>query len=371
MIVNRHQVKDALGRMDWVMLAVTVALIVFGIFFIYSAVHHGGDLRRDLPVRQIRFAVVGMVALFAMTVVDYRRLYSHAWLLYALGLLLLVLVLVVGFRVRGASRWLTIAGTPVQPSELAKLSTITMLAAYLGRPGLQVRSLPVLVVALFIVAVPFTLIVTQPDLGTAMVLLPSMFVMLFLAGVPLRYLLALVMIGLALLPVGWFMLGDYQQERILVFLDPGRDPLGAGWNKIQSEIAVGSGGLLGKGFLGGTQNILGYLPRTVAPTDFIFSVIAEEAGFLGASGMLACFAVLLGRGVEVALVARDRFGQLLAAGLATMLFFHVFVNVAMTIGLVPITGLPLPLISYGGTFMVSMMLALGLMQSVFVRRYHY
>jgi len=371
MTVNRHQIKDALRRMDWFMLAAAIGLIVFGVIFIYSAVHHGSDLRRDLPVRQIRFAVAGLAALVMMTVVDYRRLSSHAWLLYALGLVLLVLVLVVGSPVRTASRWLEIAGTPVQPAELAKLSTITMLAAYLGRPGLSIRSPIVLLVSLLIVGIPFVLIAVQPDLGTAFVLLPVLFMMLFLAGMPLRYLLLLVMLGLALLPVGWFMLGDYQQERILVFLDPGRDPLGAGWNKIQSEIAVGSGSLFGKGFLGGTQNTLGYLPRTVAPTDFIFSVIAEEAGFLGAAGMLAAFALLLGRGVEIALVARDRFGQLLATGLATMIFFHVFVNVAMTIGLVPITGLPLPLISYGGTFMVSIMLALGIMQSIYVRRYHY
>jgi rod shape determining protein RodA len=164
------------------------------------------------------------------------------------------------------------------------------------------------------------------------------------------------------------VLDDYQKERILVFFNPGRDPLGAGWNKIQSEIAVGSGGLTGKGYLKGTQNVLGYLPRTVAPTDFIYSVIAEEMGFLGSSLILALYAAILVAGVRVAWRAPDTFGRLLTMGVVTMLFSHVFVNVAMTIGLMPITGLPLPLISYGGSFMLSTMLALGMVQSVNIRR---
>ena len=176
------------------------------------------------------------------------------------------------------------------------------------------------------------------------------------------------LLGLLAMIPGWYVLGDYQRERVLVFLDSSRDPLGAGWNKIQSEIAVGSGGLAGKGYLMGTQNILGFLPRTVAPTDFIFSVIAEEMGFVGSATLLSLFAVLLLGGVRAAHRARDKMGRLLAAGVVTLLFAHVFVNMAMTVGLMPITGIPLPLISYGGSFMVCMMAALGLVQGVYVRR---
>ncbi len=217
---------------------------------------------------------------------------------------------------------------------------------------------------------PFLLIVKEPDLGTAAMLIPVAFMMMFAAGVPLKHMLILAGIGLLLMPFGWFLLGNYQKERVLVFLNPNRDPLGAGWNKIQSGIAVGSGGFSGKGYLKGTQNVLGFLPRTVAPTDFIYSVIAEETGFVGSAILLFLYALLLWSCVRAALVARDRFGRLLAVGVGSLLFCHAFVNMAMTIGLLPITGLPLPLISYGGSFMVAIMIGLGIVQSVYVRRYH-
>jgi rod shape determining protein RodA len=200
-------------------------------------------------------------------------------------------------------------------------------------------------------------------------LVPTAFLMMFAAGVPIRYLAVLVFLGILLMPLGWFVIDDYQKDRILVFLDPGRDPLGAGWNKIQSEIAVGSGGFAGKGYLKGTQNVLGFLPRTVAPTDFIYSVIAEEMGFVGSLGLLVLYSLLLWAGTRAALESRDKMGRMLAVGVTSLLFCHVFVNLAMTIGLLPITGLPLPLISYGGSFMISTMIGLGIVQSVYVRRY--
>lgn len=370
MRIDRHAILKVWARMDWVMLGTVAGLLVIGYFYIYSAVQHGFDV--DPLHRQQRiWALLGFAGLLTATAIDYRRLYPFAWVLYVFGIVLLVLVLLVGVSVRAAARWLVIAGIPVQPAEFAKLSTITMLAAYMGRPGVSLKSPLVLVKALLIAAIPFALIAAQPDLGTAFVLLPVTLVILFLAGVPIRYLLLLAVVGLMLLPVGWVALGDYQKDRILVFLEPGRDPFGKGWSKMQSVIAVGSGGLLGKGYLEGTQNILGFLPRTVAPTDFIFSVLAEESGFIGSAGILLLFFIMLIRGVETSLVARDRFGQLLSAGLATMIFTHVFVNVAMTIGVLPVTGLPLPFISYGGSFMISIMLAVGLIQSVYVRRYSY
>ncbi len=359
-----------LGRMDHWLLLMVMALMVIGVLFIYSAAWVGDGL----PVpgfyrRQMLWGAGGLVGYLTLMRLDYRQIASAAWLLYAIGLALLVLVLFVGEAVHGARRWLNLLGLQVQPAEFAKLSTLLVLARYLAAPGTQMASWKTLLTSGMIVGAPFLLIQAQPDLGTAVVLLPIAGAMIFVAGMPLRRIAFLLCVGALLLPVGWvFALSDYQQERVRVFFDPGRDPLGAGWNKMQSEIAVGSGGLTGKGYLEGTQNVLGFLPRSVAPTDFIYSVIAEETGFVGSAIVLSLYAgVMLAVG-RAALVSRDRLGRLIAVGVAALLFCHVAVNIAMTIGLMPITGLPLPLISYGGSFMISTLCALGLVQSVFVRR---
>ena len=273
-------------------------------------------------------------------------------------------------KVYGAYRWLSLFGIQIQPSELAKLGTIIALARYLSQPARNMRRMDSLMMALLITACPVLLIIAEPDLGTASVLLPVTIGMLFVAGTPIRTILLLLLIGgVLMVPVGYFGLSEYQKERIMVFIDPGRDPLDAGWNKIQSEIAVGSGGFTGKGYLKGTQNVLGFLPRTVAPTDFIYSVIAEEMGYIGGLSVMGGFMVLLSTCVHASIRAMDKFGRVLVVGITIMLFCHIFVNIAMTIGLMPITGLPLPLISYGGSFMVSIMLSLGIVQSVYVRRH--
>ena len=224
-----------------------------------------------------------------------------------------------------------------------------------------------MVVTLLLMAVPFLLILKEPDLGTAAILLRHVAYPAG-GGAAWRYLLGLGLLAALSAPLGWFFLSNYQRERIATFLDPSRDPLGSGWNALQSAIAVGSGGWSGKGFLKGTQNVLGFLPRTVAPTDFIFPVIAEETGFIGASLLLLVFGVLLTCYLRVAGTTRDPAGSLLATGMASLLFCHVVVNIGMTIGLLPITGLPLPLVSSGGSFMLSTMAGFGLVQSVYVRR---
>jgi rod shape determining protein RodA len=224
---------------------------------------------------------------------------------------------------------------------------------------------------LALVAVPFLLILVEPDLGSALVLAPVALVMLWVAGARGKHLLWVVALGLVLSPLAWWHLKPYQRQRLTVFLNPARDPLGAGWNLNQSLIAVGSGGPTGKGYLQGTQNLLGYLPRTVTPNDFLFSVIAEEQGFVGSLGVVGLYAVLLWRGWRIAAEARDRLGMLLATGIITMLFVHVFVNVGMTIGLMPVTGVPLPLLSYGGSFVLVTMTALGLLQNVWIHRRNY
>ncbi len=382
-----------LRQSNWVLTAAVVALLVIGVLFIYSACYISDDADvRPLYRRQLVWAVAGAVGYVVFSVVDYRRLKRGAWSLYGGCIALLVLVLLVGRTVYGARRWLMIfgdSGFGIQPSELAKLGMIVLLSSRLSEAGRDLRRPGEVMVSLLLALLPMVLIVRQPDLGTAMVLVPTAIILMFVAGVPFRYvgaltagglLLAMLLLAALFLPArfganaalqariaGLTGLSDYQQGRIEVFIHPEKDPLGAGWNKRQSEIAVGSGGLKGKGYLQGTQNILGFLPRSVAPTDFIYSVIAEEKGFAGSVTVLALFAVIIATGLHAALRTLDPMGRLLCTGVIALLFSHVFINVAMTIGLMPITGLPLPLISYGGSFTMVIMLALGMVQSVYIR----
>ena len=364
-----------LAAQDWLAVLLAAVLLGTGLSFIYSASWRGEEagIVGAWFSRQIWWAALGAVVAAALAAVDYRFWIRSAWWLYLATLGMLALVLVAGTKVYGAYRWLNVFGVLVQPSEFAKVALVVVLARVLGGGALAPRSFGTIAVGLLLTALPFLLILVEPDLGTAAVLVPTAAIMLFAAGAAFRYLASLALlgvggIGFALSPLGHFLLSDYQHERILTFLEPSRDPLGSGWNALQSAIAVGSGGFWGKGFLNGTQNVLGFLPRTVSPTDFIFPVIAEETGFIGASALLLVFAFLLMRYLRTAWTAGDPAGSLLATGIAGLLFCHVFVNVGMTIGLLPITGLPLPFVSSGGSFMVSTLAGFGLVQSVHVRR---
>ena len=360
---------------DWLAILLAAGLLATGLTFIYSASWRGEEtgIVGAWFSKQIWWAALGAGVALALVATDYKFWIRGAWWLYLASLALLALVLVIGTKVYGAYRWLDIFGIPVQPSEFAKVTLVVLLARVLGGGALAPRSFGTLAVGLLLMALPFGLILVEPDLGTAAVLVPTTAIMLFAAGAAFRYLAGLALlgaggIGLALSPLGHFLLSDYQHERILTFLDPSRDPLGSGWNALQSAIAVGSGGLSGKGFLNGTQSALGFLPRTVSPTDFIFPVIAEETGFIGASLLLLAFAALLSCYLRTAWTAKDPAGSLLATGIASLLFCHVLVNIGMTIGLLPITGLPLPFVSSGGSFMVSTLAGFGLVQSIHVRR---
>lgn len=365
-----RRIMALLSKLDPVSLAASVVLMGIGIAFIYSAGYRGEDAPPATFYRkQIVWAMIGFSGYAAAAVADYRWVGRQSGWLYGVSCALLVLVLLVGVKVYGAYRWLNVFGIRFQPSEVGKLAVILLLARFLARPDMDPRRPACFWGAAAIVGPVFLLILMGPDLGSAMMLAPVAAAMLFAAGVPWKTLGRLALAGALAAPLGWFLLASYQKERVMVFLDPSRDPLGTGWNKIQSAIAVGSGGFSGKGFLEGTQNVLGYLPRTVAPTDFIYSVIAEETGFLGSAAVIGIFALVFFRGLRAARLARDRFGLILATGLTTLLFSHVFVNIAMTIGLLPVTGLPLPLISYGGSFMVTVMVALGWLQSIYVRRH--
>jgi rod shape determining protein RodA len=258
-----------LKRLDWGFVLTVLALVVSGVAFIYSASYRNESALTALTQRQLMWAVVGL-GLFALVVLaDYHRVSDTAWVLYVVCLVLLVLVLVMGKKVYGAYRWLNLFGVAVQPSEFAKFGTLLLLGHFLSQPSRDPADPRTLLYVLLIVAVPYGLIMKQPDLGTASTLIPVAFAMMFVAGVPFRYLALLVLLGALAAVPGWFLLDDYQRERVHVFLDPSRDPLGTGWNSIQSGIAVGSGGLTGKGYLMGTQNILGSCPaRWRRPTSF-------------------------------------------------------------------------------------------------------
>jgi len=366
-------------RFDWTVFGTILLLLVLSCLFVYSAGYQSGEGSvGGLLARQIVWALVGLGFYAAASAFDYRKIMSFHWWIYSIALLALLLVLFFGTSIYGAARWFKIGSIMVQPSEFAKLSLIFTLAAWMGDPATDVDELSTFAKAFLLGAIPFALIVMEPDLGTAMVLVPLVLVLLFCAGSPLRPILILIGAGGAALlvvilwlrffPDSFPLLADYQKERILVYLNVSQDPLGAGWNKLQSQIAVGSGGWFGKGYLKGTQNILGFLPRTVAPTDFIYSVVAEETGFAGSGVLLLLYTTVVVRCMRAAVQAQELFGRLLAAGVGTLIFTHSFINIAMTVGLMPITGLPLPLMSYGGSFMVCTMTALGLVQSVYLRR---
>ncbi len=380
-----------LAKMNWPLTLATAALTTLGVLFIYSACYVSEDRPvRMLYVQQIRWALAGLGAFLVLAVFDYRRWLRHAVWLYGLALFLLVFVLFFGVEIYGAKRWIRIFGDAgIQPAEFAKIAVVSFLAFWLGRPGEDTGGWKAVLTTLGLVAAPMALVFKQPDMGTALIFLPVAFVMMFVAGVRWRILATIVGVGIlatGLLLGALFLperLGpaqapventlrlagvrDYHRERIVGFIHADKDPMGAGWNKIQSRIAIGSGGTWGKGYLNGTQNLLGYLPRTVAPTDFIFSVIAEETGFAGSVATLFLFATVVAAGLWTALAADDKQGQLLCSGLVALLFCHVSVNVAMTVGLIPITGLPLPFLSYGGSFMVATLAAMGMIQSVRIR----
>jgi len=379
-----------LRRANWALHLVVALLLIVGVMFVYSACYVGEASEvRTLYLRQIKWIVVGVACYFGFALYDYHRFKHLSWIIYGASLLLLIAVLIIGTTIYGAKRWILLGPITIQPSEIAKLSTIILLAHQLSLPGRNLARFSDLAFIATLIFIPIGFIALQPDLGTALVFVPTAVIMMFVAGLPLRYLLTAGAVGtaaIALILCALFLpaklgaspetqaklrklsgLSEYQQGRIEVFFHPEKDPLGAGWNKRQSEIAVGSGGLHGKGYLKGTQNILGFLPRSVAPTDFIYSVIAEEKGFIGSVTVIALFFAVLLLGMLTALRTEDTMGRLLCTGVVALLFCHVFINIAMTVGLMPITGLPLPLLSYGGTFMVMVMSSLGIIQSVYIR----
>jgi rod shape determining protein RodA len=363
--------KPTFRRLDLVdpyLLIATILLMAYGLVITYSTSYE--DLAAGDPVQFIVrgaiFTVLGILTMIAVAYFDYAWFGTFAPLFYVVTVGLLALVLVIGHTVLGGQRWIPIAGQKFQVSEFAKIFMIVVLAKYFADRHDRMGSPLVLGGALVLLAPAFALVYRQPDLGTSLVFVGIFFGMAYLAGARPWQLASLVAVGVAGFPVIWGLLQGYQKARLTAFLDPYADPQGAGWNIIQSLIAIGSGQATGKGLTGGTQSPLGYLP--IAESDFVFAGLAEDLGFVGAVILFALFAVLLIATLRIGFRARDAFGTFVAAGVFSMLAFQVVVNVGMAMSLMPVTGIPLPFISHGGSSLLSICMALGLLQSISMRR---
>jgi len=355
---------------DWGLLGLTLLLGIFGLIILYSAVTAGTpDPQRILCLKQLIWFCVGLVVMVASFLFDYKILDRWSLPFYIFCLLLLVAVLLLGKYAGGSRRWLVLGPVSIQPSELVKIAVIIVVARYYSKVvntiGLSVREL---VYPMVVTIIPFILIVGQPDLGTALLVAVIVASMTVFVKIDRRALICIIATAATALPLVWFFfLKTYQKKRILTFLSPDRDPLGAGYHITQSKIAIGSGMIFGKGYLKGTQNSLEFLPEQ--HTDFIFSVLAEEWGFVGALVLLLLFLMLIVWGLNVAQGCREPFGTLLAVGVTAMIFWQVFINLGMVMGLMPVVGVPLPLISYGGSSVVTMMMCVGLLLNVSMRRF--
>jgi rod shape determining protein RodA len=365
--------RGALRHLDPMLITTTVALTIYGLFMVYSATRQSlASLGEDPGFylkKQLAFLMLGVIAMVVAAGFDYRLAKVYAPIIYGATVLLLLLVLTpLGDETAGAQRWINLFGFQFQPSEFAKLAVLALLAAYLSEirrePGLEH-----VVRAAAIAVAPMFLIFVQPDVGTMLVFAAMLLGLVVVRGARLKHLGILLLAAVVAMFIA-FQVGivkDYQIARLTAFADPSADPLRAGYNKAQAEIAIGAGGLTGRGYLEGTQTNLDFVPEQ--HTDFIFTVVGEELGFIGGMFLLGLYAVLLWRGFRTALMSRDSFGTLLAAGITVMWAFQVFINVGMTVGIMPITGIPLPFVSYGGTSLLVNFISAGLVLNVHMRRF--
>lgn len=350
---------------------ILLVLLAIGLVCLYSSCHQKGVfIKKDIFTKQVMWVGIGLCFMFLASRIDYHRTAALIVPLYLFSFVSLLAVLSMGRTIMGAQRWIDLGEISFQPSELGKFTLILLLARYYGlraaygsdAQDFKPNILKTLIVPLMLTMVLTGLVLVQPDLGTAIVYIFVFLSVAFLANVPMRYLAGLAASGLVLMPFFWHFLKDYQKSRLLVFLNPNIDPLGAGYTIIQSKIAIGSGGLIGKGWMAGTQSQLNFLAER--HTDFIFSVIGEEWGFLGSLALIVLYGLLVLMILRVSEMAKDAYGQLLCAGVAALLFFHSFINIAMNVGVSPVVGLPLPFISYGGSSLVINLVAIGIVLNV-------
>ncbi len=362
---NTLSLADKLMEVNWGLLLL-IAIIACGGFAMLYSVANGHFWPWAMP--QIEKFIVGFIILVVVASIDIRVWMSLAYPAYALALLLLIAVDVAGHVGLGAQRWIMLGPLEIQPSELMKISLVLALARFLhGKPVEEVSKPLPLAIALAMIAVPALFVVLEPNLGTTLIIVVDGVSLLFLAGLSWYWIApALAAIAVAV-PMAWrFVLHDYQKARVMTFLNPESDALGAGWNITQAKIAIGSGGLSGKGFLEGTQSRLNFLPEK--QTDFILTNFGEEFGFVGSIALLILFAVVIGYGIQIAMSARSQFARLLAMGITLNFFFYIMINGLMVMGLIPVVGIPMPLLSYGGTAMLTVMFGFGLLMSCHVHR---
>lgn len=353
-------------KLDWILIISIALLLVIGLLVIYSISFDGSVLDATNLQKQIISIVIGFGLMFFLAFSDYRKLDTYSTKLYFLMLLMLALLLVFGKTVKGHTGWVVFSSFSIQPVELAKLIIIIFLASFLSQKRTQLSIVVRIIASIVLIFIPVFLILKQPDLGSTAIILASWGTLLATSGISKKNLIILFLVGAVLISPGWLFMKNYQKDRIANFIDPYRDPTGSGYNVIQSTVAVGSGQLFGKGLGHGSQSQLNFLPEK--HTDFIFSVIAEELGFFGATAMFVLFGIIFWRMKETARMARDNFGYLFVIGTMAMIFFQLLVNVGMNIGVMPVAGVPLPFLSYGGSSMVTTLAAIGIVQSVYLSR---
>jgi len=358
-------------KVEKTILIITLIILVFSLIALYSSCHQSGVLvKTNIFLRQLFWIAIGLAIMFMFSYIDYRKLWDFSWPFYIFILFSLILVLFLGRTRLGAQRWLAIGLLNFQPSEFGKLAVIFVLARYFSQKSfgkLRISRgrflwLDSLVFPFLIVLIPAFLVVIQPDLGTALMYIFVFLAMVYFAGTRLKYLASFLGILFLSFPVFWHLLRPYQKDRLLVFLNPDRDPLGAGYTIIQSKIAIGSGRIFGKGWLSGTQNQLNFLAER--HTDFIFSTIGEEWGLIGGFVLIVLFFVLINRILKTIKLVNDPFAKNLCIGIASLIAFQFFINFAMTIGFMPVVGLPLPFISYGGSSLLSFLMLIGILLNI-------
>lgn len=360
--------RPRLIHFDFWMLGATLLLVIIGILMIYSATACITGEALDwasVTIRQGMYAVVGLIGMAVLTWIDYRLYGFLRWIILAFTIFILIVVFAIGQVTLGAQRWIDFRFFLFQPSELSKLLLVLVVAKYMADHASEMSQWHRLAISFSFIAVPIVLVYFQPDLGTAIVIVASWGVMALAAGMKLRDVLIILAIGVIAAPLMWGNLRPYQQERILTFLDPARDPLGAGYNVTQARIAIGAGGFWGLGFCSGIQSQLRFL--RIRQTDFIFSVIGEELGFIGAIFVIGLFVFILLRMVRAAMLARDLYGKLIVVGITAVVAIQAYVNLGMNVGLMPVTGIPLPYVSAGGSSLITLLAAQGVVQSVLIR----
>ena len=361
----KEKLDRLIENLDYTLLFAVVFLCFYGLLVLYSSTRLAVTVGSDpyfFVKRQSLWILLGFLFLTITIFIDYHILERYSKLIYFGTVVLLIMVIFAGRSTYGARRWLAIGPFDFQPSEFAKIALIAFLADFLSKNKQKLDNFFYYLLPFAYTGLLILLVFMQPDLGTSLVYLAILIIMLFAVGVKIKYLVFTFFASLSSVPVLWIFLKDYQKNRLILFLNPNLDPLGGGYNVIQSRIAIGSGGFLGNGIFSGLQSQLNFLPAQ--HTDFIFSVVGEELGFLGVIFLLGLYVIILWRGIKIALEARDLLGSLLATGAVSFLFFHIVVNIGMAMGMLPATGLPLPFLSYGGSFMISNLLVIGILLNV-------